>query len=369
MVRKLSADRPSYLLLILILAACPAPAASPSWIWGGDLRVRAQGDSQDPNDSRWSPVLRARLGFKAQLEENLRAELRLATAKNARSPNQTLGDNKEPGSPRRPVGVDLAYAEWQSTPFLTAMAGRIPQIHERPGDSQILLDADLALEGAAIKVAQAVTDEWSFFGSAGSTWVRENYDSYYTEKLTDNMIHWGQIGAQWKTSDWQLRTGGGFFNYVAFQKKNFADLSVGGTAAGNSENPAGVAKNLYVPRQLFIDLQRRVDVWDIGVFAERISNEETFDAHEALWAGFRVKRGSWLGQLAYGSLDSDAVPALFTNSDFAGGQTNSRGMVLTTRWAFQKNFTAALSQYQCDIQGLTDRLRFSRTQVDLLAAF
>ncbi len=343
--------------------------AIPSWKWNGDLRLRAQQEITWPEDSRLSEKLRLRFGVKVEVEANLKAEIRLATARTNNSANQTLGDSKDPGPARRFIGLDLAYASWKPAPFLTFSAGRIPQVHYRPGQSQILLSSNLALEGASIKAEHFYNDNLGFFANFGSTWIRENYDTYYSQKLTDNMLNWGQIGVKWKGANSVTAVGLGFFNYTALQGLKFSDVSAGGAARGNSEAPQGIYKNAYIPRQYFIETRIEEGSFNYGLFLEKIMNGETIDPNQALWTGLAASQGLWSVQVGYAEVQSDAVPGVFTDSDFADGTTNMKGYLISMSYKLRKNLNLSLAQYlNRKINGI-ENTQYSRTHLDMLVDF
>lgn len=355
-------------------SSMPIPSASASERgvpkWSGDLRLRADNENNDGNDARLSEKFRLRLDVKVPIDEKLRAELRLMAGQNARSGNQTMGDSSDPGFTRRYIGLDLAYAEWSPLSFFKLVGGRIPQVHERPGGSQLILDEDISLEGGAILIEQPLGESWKLFGNTGSVLVRENYeDKVYFEDQTDNALNWAQVGIAYKTDRTQIRLGGGFFNYVAFQGTKFSDLSTGATAKGNSEKPTGTIKDSFIPREVFVDGSFKTGEWDWGPFVEYLINDETNDPNRAWWVGFNWARGPWDGQLAYRETATDVVPALFTWDDFAAGNVDSRGVVLNVRWKFAKNMNVKLTEFFNRLRYSSDNAQYIRTHLDLSMSF
>lgn len=335
--------------------------------WTGDIRVRGQIENNDNNDSRRTGRLRLRGGVKVQIEPDLAAEIRMATVRTNRSTNQTLGDGGEPGMPRRFIGLDLAYAEWSPLSFWKLRAGRIPQAHERTGGSQVILDEDISLEGAAMILEVPAGERWKIFANAGSVWIRENYDDYYSEEATDNMINWAQFGARWAGNDVKTSFGGGFFNFVGLQGRLFSEI--GGSAGGNGEDPSGTFAHNYIPKQVFADVTVPWGATDCTFFLEHVFNDETRAPHRAWWTGIAASRKSWDARLAFGEIESDAVPAMFTFSDFANGTTDARGVMLTARWKFAKNLNLAVTQFANRLRYTTDHAQYNRTHLDLNASF
>jgi hypothetical protein len=362
-------------LLIFILCLIPAgqvnaqEKSKPRLKWSGDLRLRTQSEKNDTNDRRTIQRLRLRLGMQAELQEDLRAEIRLATALGHRSANQTLGDKDNPGAPRRPIGLDLAYARWQALKFLRLDLGRIPQSQFKAGGSEILLDDDIALEGAAVRLEQGLSPSWNLFGTAGSALIRENYDSFYSEELTDNVLNFAQMGLKFERDENEFVVGAGFFNYTALQGMKFSDLASGASARGNSESPAGVVKNNYVPRQVFAEFDKNWGSWNSGLAIEHLVNSETKDPNKAWWISASVGQKVWDSTLAWGFVESDAVPAIFTQSSFGDGRTDVSGIVLSGRYKLAQGISLKLTQMVCRLNESTTGTEYLRTHLDLSASF
>jgi len=363
-----------YLFILFAFGLAHAQSTSPvqpmsGMKWKGDLRLRGQREVTWPDDERISSRMRLRFGIKGNVDPNLAVEIRLATAKTNSSTNQTLGESKEPGSARRFIGLDLAYADWKPLSFFKLVAGRISQVHYRPGASQILLDSDLALEGVAAAIDYSDSGPIGVFENAGSSWIRENYDSYYSQEKTDNMLNWGQLGLKWKTDSSTTVIGAGFFNYTALQGMKFSDVSTGGSARGNSEGPGETFKNVYIPRQYFIDTKIQQGPLTYGAFAEHVVNGETLDPNKAWWTGLSVSQERFSVQIAYAELQSDPVPAILTDSDFAGGITDCKGYVLGISYKLRKQLSLALTQYMNRKKTGLDDTQYARTHFDLTAEF
>ena len=98
----------------------PTPVAAPpapEWSWAGDLRLRTQSEKNGDNHIRWNEKLRLRFGVAVKINRELNAEIRIATARSARSTNQGLGDSAEPAGARHFIGLDLAYVNYHPVSF------------------------------------------------------------------------------------------------------------------------------------------------------------------------------------------------------------------------------------------------------------
>lgn len=282
----------------------------------------------------------------------------------------TLGDPSEPGSRRRFIGLDLGYVDFTPAEFVHLYGGRLPQFHYRPGDTQIILDDDLSLEGAGVKLDYEFMPDFSVFVNAGSTYIRENYDSntYYID-LADNMLNFGQIGLRWKANALELNAGGGFYNFTSVQGMNFNELAADGKSSGNTEAPAGVVKNPYLPKQFFLDFKFPIASLKASVFGEYIENAETSDPNHAWWTGFTLGQSSWDMQMGVTQVESDSVMGIFTHSDFGNGKTDVRGYIGSVRWKFMKNVSLKLVQFYGWNNMHLAPVEYDRTHVDLTASF
>lgn len=355
-------------LLLLVLKSISI-AAEPSVQWTGDLRLRSMIEKKGDAQARFMERLRARFGLAIQVQEDLRVEMRVASAKGGRSSNQTLGDSSEPGSRRRYIGLDLAYAKYSPFEFLNLYLGRFNQVHFAPGGSEVILDDDLSLEGAGFFGEYSFYPSIYVFADGGSTFIRENYDTYYSEDLADNMINFGQVGLQWKETRAQITLGAGFFNFTSVQGKNFADLASGGKPYGNSESPAGAVAYPYLPRQYFVEVKLPAGSLDTKTFFELVENHEAPSRAKAFWTGAEIGQKSWDLSLAYTEVESDAVMAIFTASDVGDGVTNVRGWVGKARWKFARNMNLKLTQMVNRTDMTDTNKEYRRTQLDLNASF
>lgn len=360
----------SCLQLFLNLTKAQAVAAENiQWRWQGDIRVREQSEKFGENKAQRSPKLRVRIGVDAALSPELRAEMKIATAKSHRSTNQSLGDSKEPGSYRRFIGLDLAYIEWTPFFFSKLYIGRIPQLHARYGGSQIVLDEDITLEGGGFILAKDFFASTNIFLNGGLTIIKENYDSYYSQEETDNRFDWVQVGVTNQFNKLKFTYGTGLFNFTSFKGKNFSDLVNGGGASGNSEDPSGFVKYDYLPRQYFLNLDNFVGESKLGVFGEYIVNPKASENNTALWTGLKFAQKSWEAQLAYGEIKADAVFGLFTNSDFGGGMTGAQGIMASLNWKFAENMAFKITHFQNKVATALGDKSYVRTHADLTANF
>lgn len=336
----------------------------------GDLRYRHQSETQSPKQARDMERLQARVGVNAQIEENLKATLRLMTGTGATSGNQTLGDEKAPGMPRRNFGVDLAYFDYQAVPDLYFLGGKMPQPFVYVGKNQMLLDRDVTPEGLAAKYSvNLIEKELDFFVQAGAFWIRENYDDQFGEEKTDNMLNGGQLGLLWKPEEWTVTLGFGSFGFTGLKDIPPTNITASGKANGNTLDINGNYPTNFDIQQEFLEIKKRVGTVDVAAFYERLENIDTDTLNKAHTYGVQLAYKAWALNWAYEEIQKDAVVGLFTDSDFGGGVTSSRGSVWSLAYKFTKKVTMQYTVYKTENSIDIAPAAYDRSHLDLSMVF
>ncbi|MGZ3742644.1 MAG: putative porin [Pseudobdellovibrionaceae bacterium] len=355
-------------------ASIPAPTPEPlvaalpaqeTMKFFGDFRYRHQSETQEPKQARPLERIQARLGVTAQVEENMKVTMRLMTGSSANSGNQTLGDKDAPGMPRRNFGLDLAYFDYQAVNGLNFYGGKMPQPFTFAGKNQMILDRDIMPEGLAFKYSNAIEKDLELQIQAGSFWIRENYDPSGEEK-TDNMLNAGQIGLQWKSEDWTVNLALGAFSYIGLKDTPPGNLTLKGGANGNTLDINGNYPTNFDIDQKLIEIKKKWDAVEVLLFAEFLENTDAETLNKAQAYGLQLAYKSWTFGLAHEQIDKDAVVGLFTDSDFAGGVTSSRGYVASLGYKFTKKITLQYSVYKNQNTIDIAPLNYDRSHLDLL---
>lgn len=333
--------------------------------WSGDLRLRARWEKDGDAQAQSRQQIRARFGFSSKLNEEVAAMVRMATGDGNRSANLTLGDTAEPAGARRTFGIDQALVRYKPNSHLKLDAGRVPQNHYRPGDSQVLLDDDISLDGATLS-AQFSNEDWlNLFANLGSSTLRHNPSGE-----GDNVLNWAQIVSRLNFDTFTVNLGGGFFNFDGTRGRDFTDF--GGSANGNGNTVAttpGQIANNYLPVQYFVDFKIPLGDLSINPFFEYVQNRNTEESDRALWTGTTVVVGSVDMLFAYLDLESDAVFAPMTNSNFGGGNTDSSGYLAQARWNVSEKLNWRITGFlnRKDVTGADTE--YNRVHVDLSLKF
>jgi Putative porin len=349
----------------------------------------------DTTENRWRERLRARIGVRAQIDDWLSADIRVATGNDASpvSTNQTLGQN----------GPFSKYALWLDRAFLTATpieqvtlyAGRMPNPF---WTTDLIYYDDLGFDGLAVTGHQRVFDGLSAFGSAGAFPVFNtafNFGTTANYPSRDAWLFGFQGGAEWRiTPDYAAKFAVGYFSYSNVQGELSSPCliqfssdtcstdaqrtlfpSSGNTMVPlrnlvtNPNNPSGPQPQYFGLASAFdvLDLHGRVDIdtfKPIGVALEaefadnlgfnRASVESrgvsNFGSNGGVQAGNIAwmvrttvgtpeiaKRWDWNVSLTYKYLESDSVLATLNDPDFHLGGTNAKGFILAGNLGIARN--------------------------------
>ncbi|MGE3757935.1 MAG: putative porin [Pseudobdellovibrionaceae bacterium] len=338
-------------------------------VFFGEFRYRQQEETQQPKETRRMQRFQARFGFNTQVEENLQFTFRLMTGSSASSGNQTAGDEKAPGMPRRSIGLDQAFIDYKALEVWNLYLGKMPPPFTFAGKNQMLLDRDMTLEGVGTKVTIPTTNSLNIFVQGGSFWIRENYDSAFGDDQTDNMFNAGQLGLQWKPADWTVAAGLGSFAFISLRDSPPTNLTAGGGANGNTLDINGNYPTNFDIQQVFLEVKKKFGSFDTAVFAETLVNEDAKTLNKAKAFGLQTGYKNWSFAWVEQEVQKDAVVGLFTDSDFGGGQTSSKGTMMSLGYKFTKQVQA-----QYTIQKSKNAIdsfpqKYDRTHIDLTVSF
>jgi hypothetical protein len=155
----------------------------------------------------------------------------------------------------------------------------------------------------------------------------------------DTYLYNGQVGAGFQLGEAALFTvGGGYFDYrdaagkIPFYKAR---------AKGNSVDADGRYLHDFTVVEFFAEYKSRIRDWPFIVYGEWTQNTEVSIEDKALAVGFKLgsakQKGGFQFTYAYHDTEADALVGTFTDSDFAGGNTDSSGHYSKAKYALRDN--------------------------------
>ena len=275
--------------------------------------------------------IRARASALAQLTDGIAAGFGLSTGGISNdSGNQTLGD----GFSIKPVGLDLAYFDWSLSKHLNLVGGKMTNPLFRPGRHHLLYDDDLRPEGLALNI-----DAGQLFGNASVFWAEERAEE------SDSLWMGIQLGYRGQPADGLTYTAGaGFYEITNTQGHLPLFTPLGGQ--GNQLDADGNYLYGFSQAELFGELEIDVYGHPVTVFLDFVTNTAAKRHADgvALGLGYRrfSERQRWSASYVYQDLEANAVVGAFTDSDFGGGTSDSRGHVFHVGYSSTSAWDLAL---------------------------
>jgi hypothetical protein len=364
-------------------------AAAPEWTkriqFGGDIRLRYQGDYFDANNSELlkpsdpSTVMnttedrhrfrvRARIGATAEVYEKVQVGARLTTGNttNPVTTNQTMGTSMNKYS----AVFDLAYLKARPWRNLTLLGGRIPNPFFF---TDLVWNRDLTFDGFAASYRGKFSDAIQPFATAGTFPLEEVELSQ-----KDKWLFAGQVGFDFKPrTDLFGKIGLAYYDYrntrgvvndpslpgvndytaPSFQQKGNTLFDIDPTSSYKFALAAEY-RELNLTAMLDIGLWDPIHVILLGDYVKNIGfdrskvamltgNPDVREYTQGYQAGLSVghpimqRFGDWKIFGYYKYLGADAVLDAFTDASFHLGGTNARGWILGAEFGLGKNIWLA----------------------------
>jgi hypothetical protein len=324
-----------------------APAAIDSWSdrvgLDGDFRYRYESIDAEGSATRSRSRIRARVNIRADVADNIEVGFGLATGgEDPVSTNQTLGG----GGTSKGVSLNLAYVNWEASEGLHLIAGKFKNPLLRVGGQPLTWDGDWTPEGLALKYRR----DWFFVNAIG------NYFESDSGKSNDNFSWGGQIGASGSLGFVELTGGLGYYSIpTQGETTTFGDPSDPGDFFGNTAiEPGGLACGTtadvecvyaydYLLTQVFAEAKFDIGEWPAVVFMDFVNNSDPSDNDTGWTLGTTLGQARDRGQMQftyfYADKEADSMLGLVTDSDFAGGGTDSKGHWLQFNYGVNKSWT------------------------------
>lgn len=351
------------------------PEFTPSNKLSGDFRYRHQETKDNQKEKRRVHRIMFRIGQTFQIQPDLKFTYRLMTGTSNNSGNTSIADKSSNthGSPRYGIGLDQAFATYIPETDLSLFIGKMPQFFQSAGKNQIILDRDITPEGLAAQYKHTFIDKTlDATLNLASLWVREKYDDSFGEDQTDSFLNVTQVAVNYKFySDYSANVGLGLYSYTAIKDGKPSDFTVQSTPdfKGNTSDLLSNYLYNYEISQKFLELKWSKKPYEVLLFTEFIENTSADTLNKANVTGIALGYDKF--SLAYmkQKVENDAVLAIYTNSDFASGQTDSRGSILQAGYKMTKNAVLNYSVYSAERTVSTLPTKIVLSQLDLTISF
>ncbi len=323
-----------------------------SMVWSGDLRLRYEGIDEQDVANRDRARYRARVGFSAKLNDDLKVVIGLASgAYDPVSRNQTFGN----GFSSKDFGMELAYVDWTALENLHVFAGKMKNPLFIAGKNSVMWDGDLNPEGLALQYKSGI-----FFANAISFLVSER-------SAADNSTLMGaQGGVNLDVGPGKLTAGVGLYDY----SNTVGNLPFyNAFPRGNSVDANG--RYMYDYRELEGSVEYKTEVADLPltVFADWVRNTEVDQQDSAYSFGVALGSAKNPGESqvswAYHDIEADALIGTFNDSDFGGGGTDVKGHFFKGKYVLRNNVALGLTYILSDTEVLLNKHDYSRYQLDI----
>ncbi len=286
----------------------------------GDIRVRHEANEEEDSagkDNYDHLRLRARLGVKAQFNEKLNSEFRLATGDGGTSTNQTFS-----GTRNYDFKLDRAFLKYALNEKSFIRVGRTDNPLVLVGENNMLFDSDLNLDGASVSYAHQ-SDLVSYQLILAHTILREYSNSAGT---VDSKLNSAEIAIRY---DGQVQSM--MFTIAEHMFQNIKGTTAIVGFSGNSNTGALYDYN-YDVTAIGLEYGYKASI-PFSLFVEAANNNKASENDAALIYGFRLnkvrKQGDWSMSVDSREVDSDATLASLADSDSMLGGTNGRSINTT----------------------------------------
>ncbi len=357
---------------------------APEWVKKitpfGDFRYRyetLQGDDAQSNltNDRRRNRIRARLGFKAEIDDEWDVIFRIASGSSEipTSTNQTIDD----AFSSKELWLDLAYADWhpERYPGLNVYAGKMKNPFYRVGKNELIWDSDVNPEGGAAKYSRDLDKNTEATIVGGAFWLDER------ESDADAGYFGIQGMLKHKFDDGSHLLGGlSYYDIGNIDSKAIGGVTLQGNTTVAGSDPATYRYDFDI-LEGFAEYGWKYNGMPVAVFGNYLENTAAPSGRNtAYFIGAQLnkakKPGSWQFKAGYREVESDAVFGGLSDSDFIDGGTGGKGYELGFKYQLAKNIQAGLTYFInerdrriSDASGGSGSQNFNRLQADLIFKF
>jgi len=354
----------------------------------GDMRYRFDNIQREGQPNRERDRVRARLGVKAEANEDITVGIRLATAMAVSttpeegspygapgegapfSENQTLTDQNS----EKAAYFDLAYMDYHPSamPGLDVIGGKManPLILV----DTYLWDPDMYPEGIAAKYCTG--DEVQLLANATYFWLKER-------RITDDTkLYAGQLALNFKPNkESHVMVGGSYYDFQKMKGFPVLDWQNNNNSWGNTttEQIIGTTTNALYAEEFrvaegFMEAGTKIIV-PVKVFGAYTRNADPSSNNKAYTFGVQLGQtkepGTFQVGYDYRHLEKDAWPGCLPDDDAWGGGTDGKGHKFSVVYQLMNNLQlcGTLWLSQRSIAPGETSLDYREVLVDIVAKF
>lgn len=365
----------------VVASAKPAKTWADSIQWSGDVRYRYENiDNDAKTDERNRNRIRARIGLTAQITDDVKAGVALASgSSDPVSSNQTLGG----GASSKGINLDQGWVDWKFAPNTHLIAGKTKNLFYAPAKNGLIWDGDLRPEGVNLKY-----DNGTMWAIASYHFLNSDDGSSGTGDIEE--MFGAQVGYNLNINDTTSMIVGASYFYIPTEGSDafYDDDTFGNSYMTRIVDDNGTPLDLtddvtanyhtldYKVAEVFAELNTKLAGIPANFFVDFVQNTES-DADEdtGYAAGFKLGKAKNRGDIEFGytyeDLEADAVYATFTDSDFGGGGTDVKGHKLSAALGLSKNTVIGVTYFNNEYGDSTPggETDYDRVQVDLKTKF
>ncbi len=325
--------------------------------FSGDFRDRLEYIDQRGRETRTRNRIRLRASATAQVTDDLEVGFRLASGgDDPVSTNQTLDD----AFSTKDIRLDLAYFSWDINDAFKLIGGKMKNPFHLPGKTPIMWDGDLNPEGWAL-------------GYKNGPWkaTMAGFEVEERSSADDTQLLALQVTREFDLGENALIAGLGYYDYRDLQ----GQLPLfDGDARGNTLDANGRIANDFNLIEALVEYRTSLAGRPLLLYGNAIQNRDADAEDSAFTLGFeygKIKNAwDWKFGYAYLDIEADAVYALFNDSDFGAGDTDSKGHIFKGGLGLTKNTEMSLTWISSELnQSSSDPTDYDRLQLDLILKF
>ena len=345
----------------------------------GDMRYRFDVIQLEGQPNRERERIRARLGVKTDVNEDISVGLRLGTAMsvsgapgegNPVSENQTLTDQNT----QKAMYLDQGYIDYHPSvvPGLDVVAGKMANPFILV--DTYLWDPDIAPEGLAAKYH--VGDEVQLLANASYQWLKERSTS------DDSRLYAGQLAVNFKPdADSHVMVGGSYYGFQKMEGFQVLDWQNNNNAMGNTvtkqisgSTTNNVYANEYKVLEGFVEAGTKIGI-PVTAFGAYAKNTDPDKNNKGWTVGVLLGKakdpGTFQVGYDYRHLDKDVFPGNLPDDDAWGAGTDGKGHKFTLVYQLMKNWQLCGTCWltQKNIAPGETSLDYKEFIVDLLVKF